>query len=63
MAGQRVLLVGDSLGVGVGPVLEKEFRNLGAAAFKNISVGGKTIGHFSDNKHAEGRSLEKALAE
>ena len=63
MNGQRVLLVGDSLGVGVGPILEKELRALGISAFKNISVGGKNIAQFSDNIKAEGRSLEKALAE
>lgn len=63
MSGKRVLLVGDSLGVGVGPSLEKELRNLGAADFKNISVGGKNIAQFSDNSHAEGKALEKALAE
>jgi lysophospholipase L1-like esterase len=55
--------MGDSLGVGVGPLLEKEFRALGISAFKNISVGGKNIAQFSDNKHAEGRSFEKAMAE
>ena len=63
MTGQRVLLMGDSLGVGVGPLLEKELRALGISAFKNISVGGKNIAQFSDNKHAEGRSFEKAMAE
>ena len=63
MNGQRVLLVGDSLGVGVGPLLEKELRAQGIADFKNISVGGKNIAQFSDNSKAEGKSLEKALAE
>ena len=63
MNGQRVLLMGDSLGVGVGPLLEKELRAQGIADFKNISVGGKNIAQFSDNRHAEGKSLEKALAE
>lgn len=63
MRGQRVLLMGDSLGVGVGPLLEKELRAQGIADFKNISVGGKNIDQFSDNRHPEGRSLEAALAE
>ena len=63
MTGQRVLLMGDSLGVGVGPSLEKEFRALGISAFKNISVGGKNIAQFSDNSHAEGKSFEKAMVE
>lgn len=63
MSGQRVLLMGDSLGVGVGPLLEKELRAQGIADFKNISVGGKNIAQFSDNSYAEGKSLEKALAE
>jgi lysophospholipase L1-like esterase len=62
MTGQRVLLIGDSLGVGVGPVLERELRPLGIASFKNISVGGTNIMQWVVGRYQQCKDLDAALA-
>ena len=62
MTGQRVLLIGDSLGVGVGPTLEKELRPLGIASFKNISVGGTNIMQWVVGRYQQCKDLDAALA-
>ena len=58
---ERVLVLGDSLGVGAEPPLKRAMQALGVAAFSGISVGGKNSRQWSDNTFAEGRSLEAAL--
>jgi lysophospholipase L1-like esterase len=60
---ERVLVIGDSLGVGVQPLLQRAMQARGVGAFSGISVGGKNIKQWSDNTFAEGRALEAALAD
>jgi lysophospholipase L1-like esterase len=63
MEGQRVLLIGSSSAVGVGPRLKTMLERHGISAFKNIGVVGSTLKAWSDNDYADGRALEAALAE
>jgi lysophospholipase L1-like esterase len=59
---ERVLVIGDSLGVGVQPLLKTAMQARGVADFSGISVGGTNILQWSDNNYKEGRDMETALA-
>jgi lysophospholipase L1-like esterase len=63
LAGQRVLLIGSSSAVGVGPRLEAMLKDHGIAGFKNIGISGSSLYQWSDNVTAPGRLLESTLAE
>lgn len=63
LKGKRVLLIGSSSAVGIGPRLKKMLLNHGISDFKNIGVSGTQLSHWSDNDHEVGRSLETALQE
>ena len=61
---ERVLLFGDSLSVGLGPHLERLFRDKEVMAFKNIGVGGTMINHWTwPGSFAYARDLERELEE
>jgi lysophospholipase L1-like esterase len=60
---ERVLVIGDSLGVGVQPLLKTAMQARGVQDFSGISVGGTNILQWSDNDYAQGRDMETALAE
>jgi lysophospholipase L1-like esterase len=59
---ERVLVIGDSLAVGVQPLLRRALEQRGVQAFSGISVGGTNILQWSDNNYEEGRAMEAALA-
>lgn len=59
---ERVLVIGDSLAVGLNSPLEQALRSSGVAAYRNIAVGGTNILQWSDNNYQQGRDLETALA-
>ena len=63
LAGQRVLLIGSSSAVGVGPRLEAMLQDHGIAGFKNIGISGSSLYQWSDNVTAPGRLLESTLAD
>jgi lysophospholipase L1-like esterase len=59
---ERVLLFGDSLSVGLGPHLERLFRDREVMAFKNIGVGGTMINHWTwPGSFTYARDLEREL--
>ena len=60
--GARVLLIGDSLAVGMGPSLEKALASHGSASFLNIARGGTNIKQWADADRPDGAKLEAALA-
>lgn len=62
LQGAKVLLIGSSSAVGVGPRLEKMLKQHGIADFKNLGVVSTTIGGWSDNDHPEGKAFEAAMA-
>lgn len=61
---ERVLLIGDSLAVGLADPVEKALRERGVAAFKSIAVGGTMINQWAwSGSHPQARSLDAALAD
>jgi len=60
---ERVLVIGDSLAVGVTPLLRTRMQALGVGGFSGIAVGGTNILQWSDNNYNEGKAMEAALAE
>jgi lysophospholipase L1-like esterase len=59
---ERVLVIGDSLAVGVQPLLKSAMTQKGVGGFSGIAVGGTNILQWSDNNYAEGKAMEAALA-
>lgn len=61
---ERVLLIGDSLAVGLEDPMEKALRARNVGAFKSIAVGGTQINHWAwSGSHPHARSLDAALAD
>ena len=61
---ERVLLIGDSLAVGLEDPMEKALRARNVGAFKSIAVGGTMINQWAwSGSHPHARSLDAALAE
>ena len=59
---ERVLVIGDSLGVGVQPLLKTAMQARGVQDFSGISVGGTNILQWSDNDYKQGADMETAIA-
>ena len=61
---ERVLLIGDSLAVGLEAPIEQALRARNVAAFRSIAVGGTMINQWAwSGSHAQARQLDAALAE
>ena len=61
---ERVLLIGDSLAVGLEDPMEKALRARNVGAFKSIAVGGTMINQWAwSGSHPHARSLDAALAD
>ena len=61
---ERVLVIGDSLAVGLTDPLETALRQRGVAAFKSIAVGGTMSNQWAwSGSHVHARSLDAALAD
>lgn len=48
---ERVLVIGDSLGVGLGLVIKDKLKQRGAGAYSNISLGGSSINQWGRKGH------------
>ena len=59
---ERILLVGDSLAVGLRPHLARALQARGTGAFRSIAEGGTNIYQWSTSAEPQGRRLAKALA-
>jgi len=61
---ERVLVIGDSLAVGLATPLEQALRARGVGAFRSIAVGGTMINQWAwSGSHLQARQLDAALAE
>lgn len=60
--GARVLVIGDSLAVGMGPILEKALAARGSASYQNIARVGSNIHQWADVASPDGAKLEAALS-
>lgn len=61
---ERVLVIGDSLAVGLTDPLEKALRARNVGAFRSIAVGGTMINQWAwSGSHPQARSLDAALAD
>ena len=58
---ERVLVIGDSLGVGLGLILEDELIRKGVGAYHNISLGGSSINQWGRNGYKLNTLLRQNL--
>jgi hypothetical protein len=59
---ERVMVIGDSLGSGVEPLLQSALRTRNVGAFLGISVKGTNTLQWCSTRYSAGRLLEESLA-